>query len=968
VTSKYLAACSGAVCVWLALTLAAEAQRSYAINLDQAQGLNAGEIAALAQDRSGYIWIGASGGLLRYDGSRFVRWGEPQIQTLVRQIEASDTGEVIALTEAGEAFEVTREGVTPLPGPTGHPIVALRSASFDKRNNLWTIIGNRLWVRTPRGVWNMVPDKAFDGALPVRLSRVRQGVGLVTDKAAWVFRDPSYPGQRLMSASGLFSVSETIPGQYWISDHVGAGLWRKDSEGLKPFGRPRGRLMSTAARDGTLWVSIDRYLFSIDHDGRKRIQGLREGISSGGPLLVDRDGVLWLGTFVGITRFPEPDTIQWTEEDGLPSSHVHDVVQAGGDVWAITWQGAARLKNADIYAAPVREVDIDGNICADGRDGAWMVSAGRLLHWRAGIYAEAGKDSMSQNSAITNCVTITGARSVLAATTGVYLAPTGGGDVRKVIAGLHGRIGLNAVWLGRDQQIWLADEKEACNLRLDDFLRDVADHLDSCTALPPSTGMSAGVEVGPGVEWLPLSTGLVEIRHRRVRRLAGNVALPGTGIQGLRTSPSGGYWATGPGALLRIAPCGACKDGWRLLEAPGTGQALPGNSAVDVFEDAQANIWVAGNRGLFRVPAAARMQPTRPKQLVLVSASIDGRPVDLSRSVRVGPDQHRLELNFSALYFRDPGRLVYRYRMDTDAPWSEPVRESALQLIDQSPGNYVAQMQASLDGQSWTAPASLRFSVLPPVWRSWPAILGYLLTAILLLVLAYRLRVRHLLSLQRQRLSIARDLHDELGSSLGSIVALSGVLGNPATNQSDRSRLADQLVSTAQMAGAGLRSLVWTMRDQTVDAKTFGQEIAEQARRLATRPPPALKLTLPAEDGEAMFDAQLRRQVLMIVLEAVHNAVRHAGATTIAITFDGHNAGWRLMIADDGGGFDVNASRLGAGLDSMQWRAKEMGGRLDVESNPGKGTCIVLEFSTRSHRQARTSDRSRSRARERDRG
>lgn len=942
---NWLACCVEAALLWFAFAFGATAQRSYAVVLDQAQGLDAGEIAALAQDRTGFIWIGANGGLLRYDGAHFVWWGA--IHTLVNTIVASKSGEVIAATESGAAFSVVGNGVTRLRGPQGRPVTRIESLAFDEHDELWALIARRLWIRTRTGAWKAVASSQFGNESPQHLSPLKRGMGLLTDRSAWLLHGDVHSGERLMTGKALFAIVETGNAQYWLADRQGAELWRRDNSGLAEIGRPRGRLMAMAARGGTLWVSIDRYLLSADEESRKRVQGEKEGIPSGGPLLVDRDGALWLGTFVGLLRFPEPDTQQWTEEDGLPSNHAHGITRVGDDIWVNTWQGAARFIGGDIRSSPVPEIDIDGEICNDRIGGAWMTSAGRVYHWREGTYRTVPDVPARRGLEIAACIAMIGGKTLLAASSGLYLANDRDERARFVARGQHGRTGFRSVWSTGSGDVWLADLEEACRYERDAAVGAAAFEPVECAALPPNTGMSTGVEVAPGLEWLPLSSGLAEIKNHRARRLPGNAALPGASIQTLERAPSGGYWAVGPGAFLRIVPCASCSAGWRLLEKPGAGQGIPGNSASDVLETQTGDIWLAGNRGVFRIPATARVQAGKPEALVLVSAIVDGSPVRTANTISIAPEHHRLELAYSALYFRDPSRLVYRYRFSPNAVWSSPTTEPVLQLIDQTPGGYTAQMQASLDGRNWTAPAGVGFVVLPPFWRSTPALAAYALLAFALLALAYQLRVRHLLSLERQRLSIARDLHDELGSSLGSIVALSGVLNSPATDVSDRHRVAGQISSAAQLAGAGLRSLVWTMRKEAVDAAAFGREIAEHAQRLTPQPPPLLQFSLPQGESDTRFGAELRRQVLMIVLEAVHNVVRHAAANQISITFRARDSRWLLTIADDGRGFDAAAKAMGNGLESMRWRARKIGGTLATESAPGEGTRIVLAFAVR---------------------
>lgn len=99
--------------------------------------------------------------------------------------------------------------------------------------------------------------------------------------------------------------------------------------------------------------------------------------------------------------------------------------------------------------------------------------------------------------------------------------------------------------------------------------------------------------------------------------------------------------------------------------------------------------------------------------------------------------------------------------------------------MDLPPGDYLAEVRASLDGESWTEPpATYAFSVAPPWWRRTWVMAAFALCALAALYGLYRWRLGFLLKLERQRTRIAMDLHDQMGSGLGSIGILGEVLGH----------------------------------------------------------------------------------------------------------------------------------------------------------------------------------------------
>jgi signal transduction histidine kinase len=107
----------------------------------------------------------------------------------------------------------------------------------------------------------------------------------------------------------------------------------------------------------------------------------------------------------------------------------------------------------------------------------------------------------------------------------------------------------------------------------------------------------------------------------------------------------------------------------------------------------------------------------------------------------------------------------------------------------------------------------------------------------------------------------------------------------------------------------------------------------------------ATRIAFTASRMRALPAAQ-EEAVLRVAQEALHNALRHAGATAVEVRLEGRGRGAALRVSDDGRGFEPSAVRRAGrhlGLVSMRDRAGGVGGRLSVESAPGKGTVIEME-------------------------
>jgi signal transduction histidine kinase len=111
-----------------------------------------------------------------------------------------------------------------------------------------------------------------------------------------------------------------------------------------------------------------------------------------------------------------------------------------------------------------------------------------------------------------------------------------------------------------------------------------------------------------------------------------------------------------------------------------------------------------------------------------------------------------------------------------------------------------------------------------------------------------------------------------------------------------------------------------------------------------------LRFATSGEEGDRQLGADVRREVFLIFKEALHNAVRHSGCRMVEIDLRHDGPGLRLAISDDGRGFEGAGRGHGHGLDSMRRRARSLGGSLDVASQAGVGTRVVLSVPYRGRR------------------
>jgi signal transduction histidine kinase len=391
-------------------------------------------------------------------------------------------------------------------------------------------------------------------------------------------------------------------------------------------------------------------------------------------------------------------------------------------------------------------------------------------------------------------------------------------------------------------------------------------------------------------------------------------------------------------------------DGWQVVEELSDWQGVP-SALHDLIEEPDGSLWIASQNGVIHMPAAVRRASLQPPRVKLAGLIMNGERVDLSSLAQAPPGHNQLEIQFAALTYRDRSLLKYQYRLHSNDEWTDSASNvPVFRFFDLRPGNYTAEVRASLDGVNWSVEAArISFEVMPHWYARWWAISLFTVALLLGLYAAHRTRVSGLLRLERQRTRIAMDLHDEIGSGLGSIGILSSVASS-TVDEWQRQELTRQIADTAGELGSSLTDIVWSLRRESATMEGLAYHLTRRAGKLFSNGA-SFTTEFPDSWGDASLSLTTRRNVLLIALEAIHNAARHANAERVVLGIAPVGRRWRLWVEDDGSGLPDDSRKrngTGMGLTSMKQRANEIGAQISWTSRNGKGTVVSLEFSPQS--------------------
>ncbi|HEX4951235.1 MAG TPA: two-component regulator propeller domain-containing protein [Blastocatellia bacterium] len=943
-------------CLLLALlfvSVAALAKERVQRRFDQSNGLAASSVYSLCQDEAGFIWIGAVGGLVRYDGLEMRQWAK-DLTRPISFILSGPAGELLAGEDWGEyhrLYRITPDGASPVAGPDGKPLNQVVHATFDGEGRLWILNAGSLLYRLPSGGWTSVSDNAFAGERAWRLRPVPEGgVLLITDKAVWQSNaggsvrkilDISRAADVLFHPDGtIYALTSPRPARGELFELRGGRLSLRLALQARPI--------HLALRGQTVWASFDRFLAALRPDQPPEVLGSQDGVPSGGSWLLDREGSLWLGTFLGLIQFPEPETVLFNDKDGLPSAHTRFLRSTQEGVWVSTWQGLGRIEKAQgAWKARSEKSPHFGAICPDGDGALWLRSPqpdevwkrhkGRLVKYKVAGFGRLGMCAPAADGTIW-----------LGTSTGLFRSSLTGGAPRRVYSPLEGEE-IAPLCEDSHGRIWISTGGElVCHAPTESG--DAGGQSNwSCETLDAVCAVTSIAQVSAGSLWMSTECAGVW----RLTASAGwtpvpaSQSLPSRNILRLVPSLSGGVWVLGHGTSIRVIERPDLAEGWEVVERLSFWQGLPEGEAGDILEQPDGALWITTTAGVVHIPPAARRAIPQPPRVELIGLLVNGQRVAFDQTPQLPYGANQLELRFAALSYRDRSRLRYQHRLRADAPWTDSADSLPhFRFINLGSGRYVAEVRASLDGVNWSAvPARFAFEVLTPWYFWWWVIALFALALSGAIYAAHRVRVAFLLRLERQRTRIAMDLHDEIGSGLGSIGILSHVLADESLRESKRQELAREIASTSGELGAALTGIVWALSSGSTTLEQLAYHLTEHAGRLFPANQTIFSTEFPARWPVVNLSLAVRRNLQLIALEALHNAARHAQAGNVTLGVRPLGRQWQLWISDDGVGLcGDNKNRNGLGLRSMKQRAAEIDADISWVTAHGKGTTVTITF------------------------
>jgi signal transduction histidine kinase len=201
-------------------------------------------------------------------------------------------------------------------------------------------------------------------------------------------------------------------------------------------------------------------------------------------------------------------------------------------------------------------------------------------------------------------------------------------------------------------------------------------------------------------------------------------------------------------------------------------------------------------------------------------------------------------------------------------------------------------------------------------------------------------------ALEKMRVNIASDLHDDIGASLSSINILNELAKRNENNPAKSQEYLDKASEDIQHISERLGEIVWNINPRYDDLQNLFARMKRYAADMMEGKNISYDINFPEEADKAGLSMEKRRDFYLIFKEAVNNMAKYSKATSASLVVEMERKKIRLTISDNGVGFYSDKASQGNGIHNMQQRAAARNDLLEIKSEPGKGTVVVLEMHT----------------------
>ncbi len=930
----------------------------------QEEGLLQPTIYSILQSHDGFLWLGTQDSLIRFDGIHFREFegaAESGLQrTLIRSLAEDADGNLWVASLGSGAVRI---------GPNRQVKRFTKKEGLPEDDAFCVVPGaaGSMWVCTRSGLAQISKEgklRVYSTADGLPSNQIRDTC-VAADGTRWVagldFSLGEWDGAHFRPVQGMprkQNISALVcakNGAVWAGTADGAVeiKERKIRRISNRDGLPDNEVLSLIeAPGGTIWIGTNAGVTRF-RNNELSVYRTRDGLSHSVvlSLFVDREGSLWAGTKDGLDQFTDGKVTPYSTNEGLLSNESGPVLEDNaGQLWVGTLGSGLNVFDGRHFRALTKkngllddyilslQVDRAGDLWVGSRSGVNRLHEGRV----AASYPGAEVRALSVD-----------AQGVLWAGTSEGLSQFDGRRFAPVAtASSGGIISLNA---GRSVRLFISTEAAGFS-----FLRDGKETVYSLDITHPV--VCSFIDVEKKEAWLGTNgSGLLHWKNGAVTHMRVKDGLFDNRIYGILRDDAGSFWMASSKGIFRVSEKDIDDFSNHKLHYVTSIPFSTGQLRFECRSGVQpaacrtrdGRLWFSTTNGLVVLDPRRLADNATPPAAQITSIIVNGQRREAIDGMDLQPAERNLEVRYAGLSFVSPEKVTFRYMLDGfDKTWTEAGSRREAFFTNLPPGHFRFRVIArNADGVASEKDAVFRFTVEPRLYqRGWFfPVLGLIVGGLVFALVRLRIaQIKHRFDeVLGERSRIARELHDTLLQGLSGITMQLQALWTKLPVSKERMQLGE-IIQDAARCSTEARQSLWGLRNM---GSSGSLEFSGKLQKLAVDAADKGRLArvVRVDPVSLAGSPEVEYQLLRIAQEAMNNVVKHSGARRLEVELEQSPERIRMLIKDDGAGFDAERQRFGHfGIVGMFERAKEIGANLSIDSKEGQGTTLSVVIRPRT--------------------
>jgi ligand-binding sensor domain-containing protein len=416
-------------------------------------------------------------------------------------------------------------------------------------------------------------------------------------------------------------------------------------------------------------------------------------------------------------------------------------------------------------------------------------------------------------------------------------------------------------------------------------------------------------------------------------------------LQGMTRDQAGNLWIISSTGLLHYATSSGI---YKLYDKKS---GIPESLSGYFFQDGTENISAGFDGGFITFnPKNILSDAEKPRVFISRLWVMDAEADSLLLSpVKLNHNNNFLKFYISANCFSNSDQVTYMYWLEgIDSDWRNNQNNPLITYTNLPHGNFNLKVKAVNSSGIESEVIFLPVEIIPPFYKRWYFYLIVAAITVSLVFALYKIRINHVLKVQEVRNKIARDLHDDIGSTLGSIHLYSQIANKKLNGEKpeDVKSILEKIESSSSEIIDKTGDAVWAVKASNDTLKNLILRMESYAASLLGAAGIQFNIEYDERIAGMKLEMTERKNIFLIFKEATHNIVKYAGCTEVNIVIKKSADKLVISISDNGKGSIANGMNPynGNGIKNMKSRAEEMKGNFQITSQEGKGTTINLEI------------------------